>query len=687
VSSPVCCLVAPAASGLDLSNPAKDAVGPVIRLLPPWTMGLVVFFALAAASLAQSERPHDDGYFADRVYPFLQAAQCSLCHSDNGVASDTDLQFPNSAANREQIVAFGLQLRDLIDPVDPRESWLLLKPTNREEHTGGVRIQPGSDEEQSLVAWIEYLAGFTAKEHQAADEKIAQARRYQLEPLSIRRLTHSQYNNTVRDLLGDLSRPASRFPKEDVIHGFTNQTAGQGISPLQAEAYSEAAERLARAAFRGGDPQRLLPLEPGVATDRECAIAFVRDFGRKAFRRSLSDEEVDLYTDLLLTEAQRTGAFLDGPRLVIEAMLQSPHFLYRIERGPASPHRPYEIASRLSYFLWDTMPGVQLLEAAEQGRLDTATAVEAVAREMLDDPRARPAFDEFLSQWMRFDRALAATRDRRRYPNFSQDTAVAMTEETRRLFQHLVWNDRNFLEFLTADYTFVNSDLAELYGIPTPSEEFALVRYPDDSGRAGVLGHGSILLLTSKPAETSPTSRGLFIRNQFLAQDVPPPPPGTSTELPEIAEDRPMTNRERLAVHLNSESCASCHRLIDPIGLGFEHYDAIGAHQEKMALRFGRRGDTRMVELELDTTAHIQGIENSEFTSPKQLGYILAESETCHRCIVKQLFRYAMGRQETENDRPVIDSLLADFRDSGFRFRELIVSLVSSELFLEGGSN
>ena len=194
--------------------------------------------------------------------------------------------------------------------------------------------------------------------------------------------------------------------------------------------------------------------------------------------------------------------------------------------------------------------------------------------------------EEFLAQWMRFDRVLEATRDRRRFREFNAEVAAAMVEETRRLFNHLVWDDQNFMEFFTANYTFVNPDLARLYGLPAPAEEFAKVEYPADSGRSGVLGHGSFLVLTSKPAETSPTARGLFIRNHFLGQEIPPPPPGVNTVLPNVTEDAPMTNRQRLAVHLNSESCAGCHRLIDPIGLGFEQYNAIGVFQKKMLLQF-----------------------------------------------------------------------------------------------------
>jgi hypothetical protein len=336
------------------------------------------------------------------------------------------------------------------------------------------------------------------------------------------------------------------------------------------------------------------------------------------------------------------------------------------------------------------MPDDELLAAAERGDLSTREQIEATARRMLDDPRARPALEEFLAQWMRFDRVLGATRDRRRFRDFNADIAAAMAEETRRLFNHLVWKDQNFLEFFTADYTFVNSDLAKLYDLPPPADEFAQVSYPEGSPRSGVLGHGSFLVLTSKPSETSPTARGLFVRNQFLGQEVPPPPPGVNTVLPTVTQDAPLTNRQRLDVHLNSEACSNCHRLIDPIGLGLEQFNAIGAFQEKMPLVFGSRrgGDNRgrepkTIELDLDTTGYIQGIEGSTFTTPRQLGRLLADSPACHKAIVKQLFRYAAGREETPQDQPVLDSLVAKFQDSGFKFRELVIALVTSDFFLQ----
>lgn len=666
-------------------------------------LGLVIVPAVSIAAArhgfaqvdsAQEAPVVDESHFVERVYPFLFAAQCERCHTDNGVASETRLAFPGEDADSAEVGAFGLSLIDLVDREAPEQSLLLKKPTKRVKHTGGERIKPDSDEEKALLSWIKYLAGLSDDQVSLARERIAQAEQRGLEELTVRRLTHSQYNHTVRDLLGDQSQPANTFPKEDFINGFQNQVEGQGISPLQAEAYAKAAERLAKAAFRGGVPPTLIPCQPGSPTDTACVNEFVSRFGLKAFRRPLTNDEARRYSALFLREASRTQEFRDGAVMVVEAMLQSPHFLFRVERGAGSPDASYEVASRLSYFLWDTMPSDELLQAVGAGELSSAEQAEVVARRMLDDPRARSSMDEFLAQWLRFDRVMDATRDRRRFRAFNSEIAAAMVEETRRLFDHLVWNDRNFMDFFTADYTFISSDLARIYDLPSPSEEFGKVDYPADSGRSGVLGQGSFLVATSKPAETSPTARGLFVRNQFFGQEIPPPPAGVDTNLPAVTEDAPLTNRQRLELHLNSESCSGCHRLIDPIGLGFEQYNPIGAFQEKMTLQFGRgryeesgAREPNTIGVELDTTGYIQGVEGSTFSTPRELGRLLAESKTCQRAIVKQLFRYAFGRHETSNDQPVIDGLYEKFRASGFRFRELIVALVTSELFLQRGSD
>jgi hypothetical protein len=257
-----------------------------------------------------------------------------------------------------------------------------------------------------------------------------------------------------------------------------------------------------------------------------------------------------------------------------------------------------------------------------------------------------------------------------------------MAEETRRLVADAVWNNRNFMDIFSADYAFINADLANVYGIPAPAEEYGKVSFPATSDRAGLAGEAGFLSLTSKPGETSPTARGLFVREQFLCQHVPDPPPGVNTNLPQLTEARPMTNRERLAIHRNNESCATCHNLIDPIGFGLEKYDGIGRHREKLELKIRSMAHGEMekkprtFELPLDTSGHIAGIPNSDFSSPKVLGRILAQSAQCQQCMAKQLFRYEEGRMESFTDRPVLEHIVSDFRTSGFHFQDLMVAVV-----------
>jgi hypothetical protein len=380
---------------------------------------------------------------------------------------------------------------------------------------------------------------------------------------------------------------------------------------------------------------------------------------------------------------RRESDFIKGAQAVVEAMLQAPGFLFWMEATPRTDWKPYSIASRLSYFLWDTMPDDELLRRAAAGELASSAGVERVARKMLDDPRAKAALDEFVAQWLRFDRALASARERRTFPMFSRELVVSMLEEARRFVGDLVWNDRNFMDVFRGSYGFVNADLAAVYKVPAPARDFDRTEFPPDQERAGVLGHALFLTLTSKPEDTAPTARGLFIREQFLCQMVPPPPPGVDTNLPPVSENRPVTNRERLAEHTTNKACSGCHNLIDPIGFGLEKFDAIGVRREQAKLLFypdvhEAKVAKKTVELALNTTGQIAGIENSEFSSPRQLGEILAGSKQCQECVVKQVFRYMSGRHETAADEPRISWTLEDFRKSGFHFKELLISLIQS---------
>ena len=645
------------------------------------SLACVSWVSVAAAQPA-AEGPE---YFAQNLLPILEKAQCRQCHNDNGIASRTRLQFPDPGANSQRVQAFALSLRSLVDPNQPRQSLLFRKPTQRIEHTGGQRIAPGSDDEAILLAWIEHLAGLAPDETSTSSDLTTGPEG------QVRRLTHSQYNNTVYDLLGDQTHPAGQFPQEDFIHGYRNQIEGQGVPPLLAEAYNQAAERLARNAFRGGDHRSLIPCEPASPADRQCRDAFIRSFGRKAFRRPLTQEEVQTYAKLFTLGTDPEGKFFGGTRIVVETMLQSPSFLFYAEPRPQPGLRPYQTASLLSYFVWDTMPDEALLDAAATGLLDNMDGIETQIRRMLKDPRAQQAIEQFLAQWLRFDRVETAVRDRRLFPEFGAELVESMLEETRRLFASLVWEDRDFMQFFSADYGFLNTSMARLYGLQPPASEFQKVPFPTDSGRAGVLGQATFLTVTSKPSDTSPTERGLFVRERFLCQTVPPPPPGVDATLPALSDDKPMTTRERLAVHLSNPSCAGCHRLVDNIGFGFEQYDAVGRFRNDEIIKIFPTQDEKRRKvktapseyaLPIDPSGFVLGLPGSEFSSPAQLGRLLAQDEGCRKCIVKQLFRYAVGRPENDADKQSIDTAFERFRDSRFQLQELIIAIATSESFL-----
>ncbi len=648
-------------------------------------LAIVVLVISAATAFPQA------GPFGSGLFQVLEKADCRSCHNPDGVASPTRLHFPDAGAAPERVEAFGRSLVTLIDKERPDASLLLNKPTNRTAHSGGERIKPGSEDEAALKRWIRTLK-------ELSGVQLASALKYREEESTrsgpaapraeLRRLTHSQFNHTVRDLLGDQTSPANQFPPEDFVNGFRNQTQSQNLSPLLIEAYSAAAERLAQNAFRGGDTRGLIPCKQPTPL---CRARFVREFGLRAFRRPLEVAEQKRYEALMAKEP----GLVKGAQLVVEAMLQSTSFLFRLDESSDAKWKPYVMASRLAYAIWDSTPDAESLAAAARGELNTPAGVEKAARRMLDHPRAQESLNEFVSQWMRFDRILTASKDRRKFPQFTRETAVAMTQEARLFVGDLVWKDRNFMDLFTANYGYANADLAAIYKVTAPAKEFDRVAFPAGSERAGLLGQTLFLALTAKPEDSSPTARGLFVREQFLCQHVPEPPAGVNTNLPAVTEEKPQTNRERMSEHATNPSCATCHRLIDPIGFGLERFDAIGARREKFQLQFAgtrrgedgarKRGALKTVDLEIDPAGYVAGLPDSQFASPSQLGAVLAKSAQCQECLVKQYFRYTLGRMETAADRPLLRQVLEEFRSSQFHFKEMIVALMRARGFANSG--
>lgn len=507
-------------------------------------------------------------------------------------------------------------------------------------------------------------------------------------PSPIRRLTQTEYNNTVFTLLGDETYPANSFAPDEEANGFTNQASALVVSPLLAEQYMTAAENLASA-----HAERLLTQElpacAGAAGDQDAcnqaAESFIRDFGKKAFRRPLTEDEVQMHHDLFV-QGTALGAGSYEPRvgleLVIQAMLQSPHFLYRVEYGrPESVEgdvvelTSYEMASRLSYLFWGTMPDARLFDLADRDELRTPAQIEAEARRMLEAPRAREAVKNFHRQWLGLDEipTIAATgKDRTVYPDYSESLLPLLQRETEEFLDHAIFVDNASVEDLyTASYTMMNRELAEFYGIEGGPQSAAFERVELDPDKyAGFLTQAGLLALHSKSDGSSPVHRGKFVRERLLCQ-TPPPPPDVVPPPPTV--DPTKTTREQYVQHEEDPACAACHQWMDPLGFGFEHFDALGRYRAE------QNG------LPIDATGEINFIDevgiDGPFDGAVELAERLSQSERVRECVSTQWFRYAYGRTETEADACTMDLVNQRFADSGYDIKELLVALTQTDAF------
>lgn len=490
---------------------------------------------------------------------------------------------------------------------------------------------------------------------------------------ALRRLNRSEYNRTVRDLLGTNLTPADDFPADDVSFGFDTIGDVLSISPLHLELYDAAADKLTAELFaRAADDALRTQILGCASSDAEtCAEEVIARFAKRAFRRPPSADELNRINDIV-TAARSAGAGADEAlALGLRAILISPHFLFRVEtdEDPTStkPHplSPYEVATRLSYFLWGTMPDDELLARAEDGTLATREGVRTEAARMLDDERAKALTTDFAGQWL-FIRAMESHEvDTEAFPTYDADLRAAMVEETQRFFGAFLTEDRPFTELLTADFTFVNAKLAEHYGLPAPASGFEKVSLTS-TDRRGLLGQASLLTLTSVPTRTSPVKRGKWVLEQILCSALPPPPPDV-VPLDE-SDTTGLPLRERLAEHRKNPACASCHNVMDPIGLGLESFDAIGRFRDKEG------------GIKVDSSGTLP--DGRSFDGAPAMLELLSSDDRFSNCLTKQLLVFGIGRQIGKyDDSGFIKLILAGAEERGGSLRELILSIVESDLF------
>jgi hypothetical protein len=492
-------------------------------------------------------------------------------------------------------------------------------------------------------------------------------------PAPLRLLTRVQYDNTVADLLGTSSRPATGFPAENEVQGYRNNTAANQVSPLLVEKYLDAAEVLAAEAVTSR-LETLAPCAAGADTTA-CGREFVRSFGLRAFRRPLEAEELAIFDGLF--DATLDEGYAKAIELVIQATLQSPQFLYRVEALQApTPETgaialaPYELASRLAYFLTNSMPDAALLERAANGALATAAEIEAEARRLIATARARETALDFQDQWLGLSRLEGAARE-------APDLAYGPTElvpdfkgSLAAFLEDAIFGETGTVENLfTSPKFFVNQKLAPLYGVSAPAG--GGFEASTSANRAGLLTQPAIMALFSHADQSAPVLRGAFVRERIMCLPVDPPPPDVNPNPPPV--DVNATTRERFAQHTAEPTCAGCHVLIDGVGFGFERFDQFGRYREfENSLRVDESGEvvgTADPELE------------GAFVGAAELSARLARSARVRDCVATHWYRYAMGRVEDTADSCSLEQVKDRFRDGGGKFTELLVGIALSDAF------
>lgn len=483
------------------------------------------------------------------------------------------------------------------------------------------------------------------------------------------RLNVGEYNNTVRDLVGSDVRLSDNFPPDDTAYGFDNIADALNISDVALGYYIDAAKKLSADALSTSKRSKLVSCD--LATGKEACVGQVLDgFLPRAWRRPVTSEE-KARLSALFTQNKADGATDDEAlSRVLQAVLLAPEFLYRVEHNSGvagvRPLDGYEMASRLSYFLLDSMPDAELTRAAGSGELSTEGALSAQVTRLLADAKSKSFSDSFGSQWLTIRSLDNVHPDAMEYPGFDEALRSAMHGETMRFFADIVAGQRPLRELLTSSSGYVNDRLAKHYGMPAVgSTELVFTALP--ANRGGLLRQASVLTVQAHPKESAPVLRGKWILSQLLCKPLPPPPPDVPQE---PAEQSGQSRRERLQAHRVSPVCKSCHLNMDPLGLALEQFDGVGAYRTE----------------ENGVTIDPSGVlaDGRGFATPAELSAVIAADPALPRCMAQQLFTYALGRGPRTGDSfdtASVDAMTTAFNDGGQLFPKLVSAIVQSQAF------
>ena len=493
-------------------------------------------------------------------------------------------------------------------------------------------------------------------------------------PARLRRLLQLQYRNAVEDLLGTAAQQASSPPDDVPLNGFIAVGAGDlSLSASVIDSYEASAAAAAAAAVADPSSPLHAVCTPAAVDDNACFSQVASTLGRRAFRRTLEPTEVSGLTALAIEAATAYGVPARGLEYLTMGLLQSPHFLYMVEIGDAADAAAArrlsgtELATRLSFFLTASPPSDELLAAAESGALSSPAALEAEARALLTEPRAREALRAYFGEKLQV--ALLPTLNR---PDPALTTTVRqqMVEETLRTIDDVVWDrDADVRELLSGRDTFVNDELAAYYGyaLPGSGAQFSRVTPPAEQGRAGIFSQGAFLVRFAHPDRSSPTLRGKFLRENILCSPVPAPPDDVVTTLPAATNNNlPQTPRERMIAHQTEPRCAACHAAMDPMGFALEGFDQFGRYR------------THENGLPVDVSADLDG--ETALGAPEFMGLLDGRSDMVS-CLVRGLFRHATGHIEEVGEDPSLYDTDTAFIGGGLRLQEGLVAIVTADAF------
>jgi mono/diheme cytochrome c family protein len=627
--------------------------GSCVMAMLPVAFALLLTLRCAAA-------PADDADFAalqlearksfkEVVTPFVDT-YCTRCHGQDrqkgGINFGPALKKPGETASNKR-------WKQAVANVKSHD----MPPENAQK-------QPTEEERQKFLEGISKIKFLSSKDPGA---------------FVIRRLTKMEYGNTLHDLLGVDPKVADDLPDEVFGEGYLNT-----LSPLQSEQYLAIANEVLDRVLASNDARptkvqkQLFGKTPTPGADeRAVARKVTRSLARNAYRRPPTEAELDVLLRVFDLARENNLAYQDSLRLMLKAVLVSPQFLFitpamEAESGRSIvPLDDYQLASRLSYLLWATMPDAELSALADRGKLHEPAMLKAQVKRLLEDRRSRALFDGFGAQWLGLGSLESKTFDPAKFPQMTGAMRAAMYEEARLFFESIVRENRSIVSLVDSDYTFLNGTLSALYGLDkkVTGSRWRKVKLTN-ANRGGVLGMPGILAVTSFPNRTSPVKRGVWVLEQVLGEHVPPVPPNVpSLEKQDKQTIENLTLRQRTELHRKDPTCANCHKVLDPIGFGLENFDAIG--------RWRDQDETGGA---IDAAGELPG--GKHFTSPKELKAIIAARKSdLARNVTEKLLAYALCRQLEGYDEIVVDQLMETIARDGYRMQTLIIEIVNSYPF------